>query len=116
MGRVSGEIFTRYQSCGEELSCSRIAPSMSRILYKKVGQHFVDGVVLHGFDINRILDDMTYQVCGDPGLIVYVESYGQLVHFNADACIYSKDVGYARPGGWTRLALSREDPDREIRA
>ena len=63
-----------------------------------------DGVLLPGFDINKILDDMVCHVTGDCGLVVYDESYANFTHFNVEACFRLEGIGYARPGCYKGLA------------
>ena len=60
--------------------------------------------LLYDFDINKILDDMTYQV-GDPALLVFLESYGNFTHFNVGACERLEGIGYAKSTALTGLAV-----------
>ena len=78
------------------------APFGDLIIFEPLG--IVEGTVLHGFDINMILDDMAYHVGGNHGLIYFDLSYADFVQFNIDACTYLPKVGYVRSTHYPGLA------------
>jgi hypothetical protein len=69
--------------------------------------------VLHNFNINKILDDILYQV-GDASLAVYLESYGDFTHFNIDGCEHLPGVGYARVLAYGGLYQKEQKPKRHL--
>ena len=56
--------------------------------------HLREGVALRGFNINKILDDMIYQLGGGSALAVFEETYAAFAQFNVEACDYLEGVGY----------------------
>jgi hypothetical protein len=67
----------------------------------------LDGVGLLDFDVNRVLDDLTYQLAGGAGLAVYDASYARFTRFNIGACNAIPGVGYVRPGSHHGLGIPR---------
>lgn len=56
---------------------------------------FAERASLHGFDVNKILDDMVYHVSGDAAVVVFLEDYAALTHFNFERCKHLEGIGYA---------------------
>lgn len=66
----------------------------------------LEGGFLPGLDINRILDDAVYHM-GGAALVVYLQPYASLTHFNLEACSWLEGIGYARPTSLVGLAVER---------
>jgi hypothetical protein len=73
-----------------------------------------ESAVLRDFNINKILDDIVYHV-GDASVVVFPESYADFTHFNAEACEFFSDIGYAKATATIGLAVGRERYLAELR-